>query len=58
MTCECGHWDVVDVITEVESTRKARPLKAAAMDRARELHVLARVARARTGRGVRVKKIR
>jgi hypothetical protein len=51
-------WDVVDVITEVESTRKARPLKAAAMDRARELHVLARVARARTGRGVRVKKIR
>jgi DNA invertase Pin-like site-specific DNA recombinase len=36
--CERRGWDVVDVITEVESTRKARPLKAAAMDRARELH--------------------
>jgi DNA invertase Pin-like site-specific DNA recombinase len=36
--CERRGWDVVDVITEVQSTRKVRPLKAQAMDRARELH--------------------
>jgi DNA invertase Pin-like site-specific DNA recombinase len=36
--CERRVWDVVDVITEIQSTRKVRPLKAQAMDRARELH--------------------
>jgi DNA invertase Pin-like site-specific DNA recombinase len=35
--CERRGWDIVDVITEVQSTRKARPLKEQAMQRAREV---------------------